>query len=318
MNKTSGTKEWADSNINWAYGCSHNCRYCYAKFMALRFKRIEKEEDWSEMKINEDAINKSYSKRQGRIMMPTSHDITPEILEPSLRIIKKVLQSGNEILLTTKPHLECIKAICEEFEQYKKQIQFRFTIGSYASEHFEIWEPGAPDFFERRDSLKFAYENGYKTSISAEPLLTKCPWKLIASVQKYVTESIWFGTMNHVRKLPESIPYHTQKDNKIIWIHDNIGEIIKEINKARHFAPHYLINNKIKFKDSIKNRVTVNGQCLKCSNIASNCSILQDDIESNLLVNSFISNVKDCKKFILQKEKSTIKKSTLEGFMNEL
>jgi len=28
---TSGTKEWADHNVNLIDGCSHDCRYCYAK-----------------------------------------------------------------------------------------------------------------------------------------------------------------------------------------------------------------------------------------------------------------------------------------------
>lgn len=36
---TLGTKEWADSNVNCYLGCSNNCRYCYAKKMAIRFNR---------------------------------------------------------------------------------------------------------------------------------------------------------------------------------------------------------------------------------------------------------------------------------------
>ena len=36
----SGTKEWSVSSVNCITGCEHNCRYCYARANALRFKRI--------------------------------------------------------------------------------------------------------------------------------------------------------------------------------------------------------------------------------------------------------------------------------------
>src|SRR6056297_231416 len=74
--KGTGTKEWADSNVNIAYGCSHDCKYCYAKKMAIRFKR-ETERSWKTMRINTKKVNKGYGKRKGRIMFPSSHDVTP-------------------------------------------------------------------------------------------------------------------------------------------------------------------------------------------------------------------------------------------------
>ena len=53
---TSGTKEWADNNINIVFGCENNCRYCYAKKMAIRFER-KTEETWKVMEPNFKAIN---------------------------------------------------------------------------------------------------------------------------------------------------------------------------------------------------------------------------------------------------------------------
>jgi DNA repair photolyase len=32
-----GTKEWADRIENCLDGCSHDCKYCYAKVTAVRF-----------------------------------------------------------------------------------------------------------------------------------------------------------------------------------------------------------------------------------------------------------------------------------------
>jgi len=55
---TSGTKEWADYNINCIKGCVNNCRYCYAKMMAKRFGRAT-EATWKDMEIRADVLNKS-------------------------------------------------------------------------------------------------------------------------------------------------------------------------------------------------------------------------------------------------------------------
>ena len=37
-----GVEEWAKHSANCFYGCSHDCQYCYAKSMAVRFKRCNK------------------------------------------------------------------------------------------------------------------------------------------------------------------------------------------------------------------------------------------------------------------------------------
>jgi len=47
----SGTKEWSVESVNCVTGCSHNCRYCYARAMALRFHRIKRPEDWATMQV---------------------------------------------------------------------------------------------------------------------------------------------------------------------------------------------------------------------------------------------------------------------------
>ena len=84
---------------------------------------------WDKMELNEKQFNANWGKRKGRIMFPTTHDITPETLEECVTFIHKLLAPGNKILIVSKPHLECIKRICNEFSQYKEDILFRFTIG---------------------------------------------------------------------------------------------------------------------------------------------------------------------------------------------
>ena len=57
--KATGTREWATSNENICDGCSHDCRYCYAREMAVRFKRKTKE-NWSEMKLKQNELKKGF------------------------------------------------------------------------------------------------------------------------------------------------------------------------------------------------------------------------------------------------------------------
>ena len=233
---TRGTKEWADSNVNCFFGCSNNCKYCYAKQMALRFKRINAPEDWSYMKPNRKAIDKNYKKRAGRIMFPTSHDITRISFLDCCTVLEKLLAAGNSVLVTTKPVPWITDEICIEFEEYKDLIQFRFTITSKDDDVLSIMEPGAPQFWDRIRALKIAHKAGYKTSVSIEPFMDERPEALVNIIQEYVTESIWIGPMNHLKG--EGIPwcYYTKENLK--RIHNELKD-------------HPLI----RFKDAFRNKM---------------------------------------------------------------
>ncbi|MFX1445476.1 MAG: radical SAM protein [Promethearchaeota archaeon] len=238
---TLGTKEWASSNINLISGCSHDCRYCYARKMAIRFKRKTKE-SWKTMELNEDKLSLNFKKRKGRIMFPSSHDITPEFKEECFLILKKILDAGNSILITTKPHFDVIKDICKKFEQYKDVIQFRFTITSINNKTLKFWEPGAPNFEERLNSLRYANSLNYKTSVSIEPFLDKDPIPLVKKLYPYVSETIWIGKMNYIKRNYNSIQeldfYNEIRENYKI---QNILRIIFQLRRYK----------KIRYKDSI-------------------------------------------------------------------
>jgi hypothetical protein len=153
------------------------------------------------MVVNEKAVQKGYKKRTGRIMFPTSHDLIPTdpSFESCMIVLGKLLRAGNEVLVTTKPHLDAVKRICSEFEHYKTQIQFRFTITSMNDATLKKWEPGAPSFTERYQALVHAHACGFKTSISCEPALDNIMGiqRLYDWCKNEVTESFWIGTMNY-------------------------------------------------------------------------------------------------------------------------
>ncbi|HEC37771.1 hypothetical protein LCGC14_0459800 [marine sediment metagenome] len=247
---TLGTKEWADSNVNCYLGCSNNCRYCYAKKMAVRFKR-DSENTWKVMKANQKNISKNYKKRNGRVMFPTSHDITEASLKNCLIVLDKLIKAGNDVLITSKPQFQCIKKICDNFFNYKELIQFRFTITSIDNEILGFWEPRAPNFEERILSLKYAYEMGFKTSISIEPFLDNDPYILIDFLIPYVTESIWIGKMNYIQK--HQLNHYERLFYKKVRENNQRSNLLQIINRVGQYS-----NNIIRIKDSIYNYLKKN------------------------------------------------------------
>lgn len=240
---TSGTKEWADKNINCIKGCANNCRYCYAKMMAKRFGRCT-EETWKDMEIRQEAVEKSYKKYNGRLMFPSSHDIidTPDVKNACFLVMKKLLKAGNELLITTKPSLLITKEIITQFNRYKAQIQFRFTITSHDNQVLSFWEPNAPFYEERLKSLILAFNEGFKTSVSIEPFLDDNPQDLVKELAPYITESIWLGPMNYIARnnIPEEDELEYERIRRNVKIR-NLNTIYEEL---KNFP-------KIRFKDSM-------------------------------------------------------------------
>ena len=243
-----GTKEWAAKNANCISGCSHNCHYCYAKSIAIRFNRKTAQNWKAEIVVGAKLVGG----KPCRVMFPTTHDITPNTLPVCLDQIQQILDGGHEILIVSKPHYDCIAVICEAFKDYKTKILFRFTIGSAANATLELWEPGAPSFDERLESLKLAHRLGFATSVSCEPMLDGNIDAVVKKVEPYVTDAIWLGKMNQVKarltfnQAPEEVVQAAE-----VLIQEQSDENIQALYQQ------FKGNPKIKFKDSIKKVVGI-------------------------------------------------------------
>jgi DNA repair photolyase len=217
--------------------------------MAKRFGRAT-EKTWQNMIIREDVVSQNFRKYSGRVMFPSSHDIfdLPEYEDACFTVLEKLLKSGNDVLITTKPRFAVIKKIEKDFSKFKDQIQFRFTITSSDNDLLQFWEPNAPLFEERLKSLQYAFRKGYKTSVSIEPFLDYDPQPLVTKISPFVTESIWLGIMNYIPRKnlrKDEIPYYDS-------IRENYcDEHLKEIYDTLHLSP------KIRWKDSIKTRLSL-------------------------------------------------------------
>lgn len=201
--------------------------------MAIRFKR-KTAENWENMVLDRAAFLRNYKKRKGRIMFPTTHDITPDTVGYCVIALKNILRARNEVLITTKPSFESIQILLEELKKYKDQIQFRFTITSNNDKTLSYWEPGAPLFLERLSALRLAFNGGFKTSISIEPFLDMDPTPLIHLLSPYVNETIWLGKLNYAKTDFNS------------W--DNLQYVMLQIKNLPED-----IKSKIRIKDSIRN-----------------------------------------------------------------
>ena len=242
-----GTTEWAISNVNYLNGCHNDCKYCYSKEMAIRFKR-KTPDTWKDEEIKWALFNKKVKYCEGHIMFPSTHDITPEHLDLAINYLQKMMESGNKVLIVSKPSYYCIKTICDNFSEYKENILFRFTIGSANPKTLKFWEPNAPDYNERKKALVYAFEAGYQTSLSCEPMLDDKIDDVIDDLSQYVTDAIWLGKMNFViRRL--RINGHLDAENQMAaeqlleWQND--AAIMKLYNR-------YKDNPQIKWKESIK------------------------------------------------------------------
>ena len=198
--KKTGTKEWAVTNVNIQLGCENGCRYCYARYNAVKFRKWCTDEQWLDPAIVISRVTRSYMKRDGVVMFPSTHDITPRNLTDSICVLRKLLKAGNKVLLVSKPRIGCIATICDELLKYRKRLMFRFTIGSFDDYVLKFWEPNAPAFGERKQCLMYAWSRKYHTSVSCEPYLDCEVDKIVALfelLKPYVTHTFWIGKLRH-------------------------------------------------------------------------------------------------------------------------
>lgn len=191
-----GTKEWAVANVNIQIGCEHNCRYCYARAMAVRRFRRCTAEQWTKPVIDHNKVTVNQRHINGVVMFPSSHDITPSNISECLCVLHRLLDAGNQVLIVSKPHWDCITVICDFFKEFKKQITFRFSIGSLSDDILSFWEPGAPSAAERLACLIHAYQSGYATSVSCEPYLDRCVIDTYEKCIDSITTDFWIGKLN--------------------------------------------------------------------------------------------------------------------------
>ena len=89
--RASGTREWASQTVNCVTGCEHDCLYCYAKHdSCYRFNRVAPEA-WHVPQVRWEDVHRKRHKVDGTVMFPSTHDITPSVLEPCIILLRNLL-----------------------------------------------------------------------------------------------------------------------------------------------------------------------------------------------------------------------------------
>jgi DNA repair photolyase len=242
---------WGEKTANFICGCCNNCSYCYAQSNAIR--RNEKTaETWKEEVVNQEDLNCPVHKCVGRFMYPSKHDISPQHINEHIFMIGKILKTGNSLFCITKPHYECIERICKAFSDYKDKIEFCFTIGSTNPQTLAFWESNASTFQERVECLRMAYNQGFTTSVSAEPLLDRNLNGLVEELTPFVTRHLWFGKMNYPIK---GLTVNGHRDTETMKRVKNLINFHNDANFIRYYYNRFKDNPKIQWKSHFRKEI---------------------------------------------------------------
>ena len=269
---TQGTKEWSPNTFNIAKGCKYGCRYCYAWAQTRRFKKSKQAKVWTAMELRTQLVKKKTYKlyNDGRVMYPSWHDIVARpqhIRDECLNALGKLLAAGNQVLVTTKPSLNVVKEIHERFQKDSKHFEFRFTITSTDTRLLRFWEPCAPSFEERMEALRFAYEKGYRTSVSCEPFLDADPRGVVEAVNPFTTGEIWVGIMNYIQ---------VDVRKKVRSYYDDVREHY-ELENLRRIYTDLRGHEKVRWKDSFEHKLNNAAKRVPCAELLVDSIIVEED-----------------------------------------
>lgn len=190
------TKLGADYVINPYVGCSHNCLYCYAKFIA-RWRPVEygKWGSWVEAKINGPELVKD-RKITGTVFMSSICDAYQPI-EKELKLTRKILENldkNAKLSILTKSNL--ILRDIDIFKQFKN-IEIGLTINSFAGKTKELFEPNAIENNDRIKALEKLSEQGIKTYAFISPIIPELiDLQNIVNKTKNFVDYYWFEFLN--------------------------------------------------------------------------------------------------------------------------
>ena len=255
VNLLTGTRQWCDKGgeNNSVDGCRHACRYCYGFGMKAGLyggKLGISPAAWLQERINPAMTKRAM--RQRRIikneLYPSTHDITPPLIDHHIKVITSILPQCKRLLVVSKPHLVCVQAICKACRSFQDRLIFRFTIGSADDSVLRYWEPGAPPYTERLESLEYAFREGFQTSVSGEPMVDGNIEQVILDCQPFVTHSFWIGKANNLRKW---LAVTGQNSPTIVQAADTL---IASQNDQRIEQLHqkYGAADLVKYKDSVR------------------------------------------------------------------
>lgn len=237
----------ADWVINQYVGCSHNCAYCYARFMA-RWKNYGQWGSWAEAKINAPDLVKN-REIDGQVFMSSVSDCYQDA-EKDLKLTRSILENldkNTRLSILTKSDL--ILRDIDLLHQFKK-LEVGMTINSFCGKEKEFFEPDSPTNQKRINCLKELKKNNIKTYCFVSPIIPKITdIKSVIEKTKKCADYFWFEIINLrgadkefitilEKNYPESLETLRDKNKLEKYIENLKGLIEKENIKIRGIELH--------------------------------------------------------------------------------
>jgi len=138
-------------------------------------------------------------------------------MEQLLENLKKELDGNDsELLLVMKPTLQTTMDLCEKLKKYTEatigdkrgRIIFVFQINSVNTSVLKIIDPNTPYAVERLSALKYAFNNGFRTSVEATPVIDNGLIELVYKTQEFVTDYIFVDIVSekYVNSIIDILP----------------------------------------------------------------------------------------------------------------
>lgn len=187
--------------LNPYVGCTHNCSYCYARFMRRFTKHSESWGSFVDVKVNApDVLSRQLakSKIEGPVLIGSVCDAYQPIENRyglTRACMKELVAHHVPFSVLTKSAL--VLRDLDILLQAGRTSSVGITLSMLNEPTRMKFEPGASSIQERLKTMKILHENGVRTYVFIGPILPMItdPEAIVAEVRPYVDE-IWGEALN--------------------------------------------------------------------------------------------------------------------------
>jgi DNA repair photolyase len=163
-----------DYVINPYIGCTHGCKYCYARFMKRYTKHKEPWGEFVDIKTNiTNLLSGELARKKGKGLILLSSVTDPyqpveEKYELTRKCLQRLLRYDRSISILTKSAL--VTRDIDLLSQFS-ECEVGFTITTYDDTIRAIFEPGASPIEQRIAALRTLHDKGINTYVFLGPII---------------------------------------------------------------------------------------------------------------------------------------------------
>lgn len=211
----------SDYVINPYVGCTHACKYCYARFMKRFSGHTEKWGDFIDIKTCEKPID--LRKIKGKTVFLSSvtdcYNECEEKYGVTRSILKQLVEAEAQITISTKSSL-----ILRDIDLLQKFSDLKVALSiNTLDEKFRSDMDNGSSISDRLNAIKECHDAGIHTVLFMSPifpLITE--WQEIIDRTKDIVSEYWFENLNLRGEY---------KHNILSYINDNYPDFNEEYNK---------------------------------------------------------------------------------------